>query len=84
MAFSSSRPYKPFAHSKTKFPRETQPSTRNRAGLDVISGEIADRSSVKGCGFDTGTREVGAPIPRTHALLDTPESTTQFRNFTSN
>ena len=47
----------------------------NRAGLGVISRELVDQSVVQGCGFDSGTREARAPIPRTLTLLDIPEST---------
>ena len=46
----------------THFPRQTQSSIRNRAGLGVTSGEIADQSAVQGCGFDSGTRETRTPL----------------------
>ena len=33
----------------------------NQARLGVISGEIVDRSTEQGCGFDLGTREARVP-----------------------
>ena len=57
----------PTSHLHTlrqKFPRQSQPPIRNRAGLGVISGEIADQSVLQGCGFESGTREARVPKPR--------------------
>ena len=52
--------------------------TTNRAGLGVISGEIADQLVVQGCGFDSGNGEARVPMPRTLTLLDIPESATRI------
>ena len=42
-------------------PGQTQSSTRDLAGFGVISGKLAHQSSIRGCGFDSGTREPRAP-----------------------
>ena len=71
----------PISHlhtSRQKIPRQTQISIRNRAGLGVISGEVDDKSAVRGFGFNSGTRVARVPIPRALTLLETPESTTHL------